>query len=138
MKLKLPISQCLGGEQAAQPQLASKQPAQKQPAQKQPAPKRPALQASGTVVVTIGTSRSNTKSASVPAGYTCPSRVDKTNWLTLGDTAVANTRMWFQVSQSGTTLKVTRKDRNKSWPFELKIQCSAGAHQRVVSFFFQV
>ena len=34
---------------------------------------------------------------------------------------------WFQVSQSGTTLNVTRKDRKAGWPFELKFQCSTGA-----------
>ena len=104
------------------------------PKQQKPAPK-PHV-SSSVVVMTIGTSRSNTKVASVPAGYTCPSRVDKTNWLsrslTAGATGMATYPDWFQVSQNGTTLNVTRKDRKAGWPFELKFQCNAGSLQSCV------
>ena len=106
-------------------------PARKQPTKKRPALKTPVPPSTGTVVVTIGTSSSNAKVASVPAGYTCPLHVDKTNWLsrslTIGAIGVATYGDRFEISQNGTALKVVRKDRNSGWPFELKFACSAGS-----------
>ena len=81
----------------------------------------------GSVVVTIGSSNKNPiKSATIPAGYICPSVVSKANWVgsdTYGDT--------FEIAQSGTILSAKRTDTEEGWGMNLRIRCaeeSPGSH----------
>ena len=72
------------------------------------------------MVVTIGSSDSNVKDANVPAGYSCPSVVSKSNWAgteTYGDT--------FKITQSGTTLSAKRMDNGGGWGMNLRITCTS-------------
>ena len=57
------------------------------------------------LIVTIGSSNSNTKTTSVSAGCTCPSFVSKANWVG-GYTHLAK----FAITQNGTNLAAQRID----------------------------
>jgi len=75
--------------------------------------------AAATMTVTIGSSGSNTKIVSVPAGLSCPSQASKNSWAgpeKHGDR--------FAISQTGTTLVARRTDSRSGWGMNLKIRCS--------------
>ena len=74
----------------------------------------------GTVVITIGPSNANTKTASVPAGYTCPSIVPKANWV--GHFSFNDT---FKITQSGTGLSVKRTNSDGGWGMNLSVMCTS-------------
>ena len=70
-------------------------------------------------LVTIGSSNSNTKTATVSAGCTCPSVVSKANWVG-GETHEDK----FAIEQTGTSLTARRTDANGGWGMDLKISCT--------------
>merc|ERR1711962_1727490 len=83
-----------------------------------------------TLIVTIGSSSTQTKSVIIPSGYICPSQVSKSNWAgtdTYGDT--------FSITQTGTNLLVTRTDRSSGWGMNLKIFCSKGECENLITRF---
>ena len=75
------------------------------------------------MVVTIGPSNVDIKTATVPSGYTCPSVVSKANWVgsdTYGDT--------FEITQSETSLSAKRTDQGANgngWGMNLRITCTS-------------
>jgi len=68
--------------------------------------------------VNICNSASNTKSATVPSKFRCPTRVDKSNWIEGGPSGDT-----FSVTQSGDTVTATRTDRNHAWGTQLAFNC---------------
>ena len=81
-----------------------------------------AAPAPGYVVVTIGSSSANVKTADVPAGYSCPSVVSKSNWV--GTDTYPDT---FEITQDGTSLSARRTDSDQGWGMNLRITCTRTA-----------
>jgi hypothetical protein len=80
---------------------------------------------SATITVVVGYSTSARKDVQVEnlelGQYTCPSTVNKDNWLgghVYGDT--------FTVTQDGDTVSVVRIDVSQSWGQDLKFECTCG------------
>ena len=68
-----------------------------------------------------GSSSDNSKIVDIDGGYTCPTSIDKSNWLgsyTYGDT--------FSVSHTGHTLTIRRTDSSGGWGMDLKFKCCKG------------
>ena len=82
----------------------------------------------GSVVVTIGSSGANMKTASVPTGYTCPSVVSSLNWVFPKCKQKHLCWVWpetFAIMQSGTSLSVKRTDSSgQGWGLNLGITCA--------------
>lgn len=75
-----------------------------------------------SLIVVIGSSSSNSKTASAPAGYTCPTTASKSNWV--------GTHAWhdtFSINQSGPSLMVKRTDKPGGWGMTLRIRCTRDA-----------
>jgi len=66
----------------------------------------------------VGSSESNSKTITINGVFSCPSKVDKTNWF-----GVAKYNDKFRVSQAGNEITATRTDSNGGWSMDLKFQC---------------
>ena len=76
---------------------------------------------SGCTPAQVGSSSENSKTINIGSGFTCPTSIDKSNWLN-GQTY----RDTFSVSQAGTVLTVTRTDSSSGWGMDLKFKCCKG------------
>ena len=76
---------------------------------------------SGCTPAQVGSSSENSKAIKIVSGFTCPTSIDKSNWLN-GQTY----RDTFSVSQAGTELTVTRTDSSNGWGMDLKFKCCKG------------
>ena len=60
------------------------------------------------------------------SAYVCPTKVDKTNWLTTGGDQINDA---FGVSTDGDSITVTRTDGGgNGWCMSLSFQCCTGAN----------
>ena len=69
-----------------------------------------------SVLATIGMSLLNTKTVSIPAGYSCPKIVDP-----------AEFQDKFAITQRGTSLSVKRVDSMQGWGMHLQFSCTTGS-----------
>ena len=69
-------------------------------------------------IVNVGPSDANSKTVTVPDGYTCPHKVSKITWLG-GDTYDDT----FMITQSGDKGTVKRSDSNHGWGMYLRFRC---------------
>jgi hypothetical protein len=76
--------------------------------------------------VTIGSSESNSKSvnSNEASGFSCPSIVNKHNWLTSDSSGgIADYVDHFSITVSGSQVQATRTDSTDSWVMNLQISC---------------
>lgn len=66
----------------------------------------------------------NTKTINIPAGYVCPAKVSKENWLR-GE--ASNEQFDITQSTDGMTVTATRTDLDAGWDLHLMISCCKGA-----------
>ena len=80
------------------------------------------------MVVTIGSSGANIKTASVPTGYTCPVVVSSLNWA-FPKCSKQLHGCWgypetFAITQNRTSLSAKRTDKDQGWRVNLRITCA--------------